>query len=117
METTIHPNDIHFTGTNQNYSQVTLIPTTKIKETVIGNPANYYGVIAMTLMIGSMIGGAVAYFVLAYNANNFLFAINVGASMTNNVASIAQLEYKTVLKIFYITTVLNLLVLATIVLF
>jgi hypothetical protein len=107
METSIHSNNIRLAGTNQTYSHTTAV--TKEKETILGNPINYYGVIAMTLLV--------AYIVLAYDANNFLFALNVGASMTNNVAAIAQVEYKTALRIFYITTLINLLVLATIVLF
>jgi hypothetical protein len=115
METTLQSNSIRLAPSNQAYTH-TATATAKTRETVIGNPSNYYGVIAITLLIGSMVGGLVAYIVLAYNANNFLFALNVGASMTNNVAAIAQVEYKTALRIFYGTTLLNLVVLAIIVL-
>ena len=117
MENTIHSNFIQLSAANKNYAHETVSTKTKSIEKVIGNPENYYGVIAITLMVGSMIGGWVAYNVLAYNANNFLFAINVAASMTNNVAAIAQVEYKLALKIFYITTLINLTVLGIIVLF
>lgn len=116
METTFQSNNIHLAQTNKGYSHSEDYSVAKEKVSFLKDPANYYGVIAMTMLVGSMIGGSVAYFVLAYEANNFLFALNVGASMINNVAAIAQVEYNTILKIFSITTIINLLVFAIIVL-
>lgn len=116
MGTTLQSNNINYASQNYAHAETSTATATKSTDKVLANSENYYGVLAMTLLAGSMVGGLVAYIVLAYNANAFLFGLNVGASMLNNVAAIAQLEYKTVLKIFYATTLLNLLILAVIVL-
>ena len=86
--------------------------TTEVDESmVINTEKNYFGIMGLTMVIGSCWGGIVAMFVLEANAPAYIIFINVLASLLNNVAAIAQLPYKTLLLVFYGTCLVNGLIL------
>lgn len=81
-------------------------------EKILSNPQNYFGLMAMTMTIGSCWGGFVAMFVLMQDAHPVIFFFNVVAAMANNVAAIAQVPFKLMMRIFYGSIVINGLILA-----
>lgn len=81
------------------------------EERIISNPKNYFGIMALTMTIGSCWGGIVAMYVLMTDAPAWVLLTNVLAAMMNNVAAIAQVEYKLMMRLFYASLIVNLFVL------
>ncbi|MBK9282953.1 MAG: hypothetical protein IPM51_01390 [Sphingobacteriaceae bacterium] len=68
---------------------------------------NYYGLISMTILIGSCLGGLTAMFILKNDAAIWQLALCMAVSMTNNVAAIGQAPTKWVLNSFVIGILVN----------
>jgi len=64
---------------------------------------SYFGLIAMTILIGSIIGGIAAMFIFQNNAPIWQLAICMGFAMANNVAAIGQAPTRWVANIFIAT--------------
>lgn len=61
---------------------------------------SYFGIISMTILIGSIIGGVAAMFILKNNAPIWQLAACMGVAMANNVAAIGQAPTKWVINLF-----------------
>ena len=70
---------------------------------------SYFGVIAMTITIGSILGGIAAMYIFQNNAPIWELALCMAISMANNVAAIGQAPAKWVINIFAACVVLNVL--------
>jgi len=73
---------------------------------------SYFGIIAMTITIGSILGGVAAMFVFQNDAPTWQLGVAMMVSMANNVAAIGQAPTKWVVNIFALCVVLNLLIIA-----
>lgn len=74
---------------------------------------SYFGLISMTITIGSIIGGIAAMNILSNDAPIWQLAICMSLAMANNVAAIGQAPIKWLFNIFVLSTVVNsLLILA-----
>ena len=68
---------------------------------------SYFGLISMTILVGSIIGAISASFILSNNAPIWELCVCVALSMANNSAGIAQAPTKWVFNIFVLSTILN----------
>lgn len=68
---------------------------------------SYFGIIAMTITIGSVLGGIAAMYVLQNGAPIGELALCMGVAMANNVAAIGQAPVKWVINIFALCVVVN----------
>jgi len=74
---------------------------------------SHFGLISMTILIGSIMGGIAAMFVFENHAPTWQFIVGLSASMANLVASIAQAPTKWVFNLFVLSLIVNtLLILA-----
>lgn len=70
---------------------------------------SYFGLISMTILIGSIIGGVAAMYIFENDAPLWQFFLCLGFSMMNNVFAIAQAPVKWVFNTFVATVIINLL--------
>ena len=70
---------------------------------------NYFGMIAMTITIGSILGGLTAMYIFQNNAPTWELGICMAGAMANNVSAIGQAPAKWVANIFVISTLINIL--------
>ena len=68
---------------------------------------SYYGIITMTMTIGSCLGGIATMYVFQNDAPLWQFVLAVGISMANNVAAISQASMKWVVNIFMLNVIIN----------
>ena len=73
---------------------------------------SYFGIIAMTITIGSILGGIAAMYILQNDAPMWELALCMAVSMGNNVAAISQASVKWVINIFAICVVANIILVA-----
>ncbi len=74
---------------------------------------SYFGLISMTILIGSIIGGITASVVLSSNAPVWQLGLCAAVSMANNTAGIGQAPTKWVFNLFigsFITNVLLIII-------
>ena len=72
---------------------------------------SYFGLISMTILIGSAFGGIAAMYILKDNAPVWQLCINIYITMASNIASIGQAPTKWVVNLFGLSVVANLLLL------
>jgi hypothetical protein len=72
---------------------------------------SYFGIISMTILIGSIVGGIAASFILANNAPIWQLGVCAAVSMANNTAGIGQAPTKWVVNLFLVSLVVNTLLL------
>ena len=107
METTIHSTGTHNAGSKAHASSYERFME-KIK-------FSYFGIISMTILIGSCLGGITAMVVLKNDAALWQLGLCMAVSMANNVAAISQAPIKWVVNSFVIGIVVNtLLILANV---
>ena len=70
---------------------------------------SYFGVISMTITIGSILGGLAAMFIFQNDAPIWQLAVCMAISMANNVAAIGQAPFKWVANIFILATIIDVL--------
>ena len=70
---------------------------------------SYFGLISMTITLGSIIGGIAAMSILQNDAPIWQLAVCMGLAMANNVAAIGQAPIKWLFNTFVLSTVVNLL--------
>jgi hypothetical protein len=68
---------------------------------------SYFGLISMTVLIGSIIGGISAMFILKGNAPIWELGLCMATAMANNVAAIGQAPTKWVVNTFLTCTFVN----------
>jgi hypothetical protein len=61
---------------------------------------SYFGIISMTILIGSIIGGIAAMYILKSDAPIWQLGLCMGIAMANNVAAIGQAPTKWVINLF-----------------
>lgn len=66
---------------------------------------SYFGLISMTILIGSILGGIAAMFILQNDAPIWELGICMSAAMANNVAAIGQAPTKWVFNLAIINTI------------
>jgi hypothetical protein len=70
---------------------------------------SYFGLISMTILIGSILGGIAAMYVFENNAPMWQFILCLGFSTMNNVFAISQAPVKLVFNTFTLTVLVNIL--------
>lgn len=70
---------------------------------------SYFGIIAMTISIGSILGGISAMFIFENNAPIWQLGFVMAGAMANNVCAIGQAPTKWVVNVFLVSTFLSVL--------
>ena len=70
---------------------------------------SYFGLISMTIAIGSILGGIAAMYVFENNAPMWQFILCLGFSTMNNVFAISQAPVKWVFNTFVLTILVNIM--------
>lgn len=106
METTIHLKS----SANVNYSNsVNIQKETSSYEKFIKNlEFSYFGLISMTILIGSIFGGIAASFILSNEAPIWELCLCAAVSMASNTAGIGQAPTKWVFNLFIFGLITNL---------
>ena len=68
---------------------------------------SYFGLISMTILIGSITGGIAAMYIFENNAPMWQFIFCIGFSTMNNVFAISQAPVKWVFNTFVLTVFVN----------
>ena len=68
---------------------------------------SYYGIITMTMIIGSCLGGIATMYVFQNDAPIWQFCLVTAISMGNNVAAISQAPMKWVVNMFTLNVIIN----------
>lgn len=68
---------------------------------------SYFGIIAMTITIGSIIGGVAAMAIFENNGPIWQLGLAMATAMANNVACIGQAPTKWVINLFFLCTGVN----------
>jgi hypothetical protein len=68
---------------------------------------SYFGLITMTITIGSIVGGIAAMYILQNDASIWQLAVCMSFAMANNVAAIGQAPMKWLMNIFIAAVVVN----------
>lgn len=108
METTYSVNHGHKATT-----QAKTIATNSWYDNLIANAeSSYFAVIAMTISIGSILGGIGAMYIFQNDAPIWQLALCMSFAMANNVAAIGQAPTKWVVNIFAIDVLVSLVLIA-----
>ena len=70
---------------------------------------SYFGLISMTILIGSIIGGIAASYILANDAPIWQLGVCAAVSMANNTSGIGQAPTKWVVGLFITSIIVNVL--------
>ena len=70
---------------------------------------SYFGIISMTILIGSIIGGISAMYILKTDAPVWQLGLCMATAMANNVAAIGQAPTKWVVNLFLTCMSVNIL--------
>lgn len=68
---------------------------------------SYYGIISMTILIGSILGGIASMFVFQNDAPFWQFIVGLYCAMANLVASIGQAPIKWVVNLFFLSAAVS----------
>lgn len=68
---------------------------------------SYFGILSMTILIGSIIGGIAAAVILSNNAPIWQLGVCAAVSMANNAAGIGQAPTKWLVNLFFVSIVAN----------
>lgn len=68
---------------------------------------SYFGLISMSILVGSIIGGVAAAAILSNNAPVWQLGLCAAVSMANNTAGIGQAPTKWVFNLFIVSVVVN----------
>lgn len=74
---------------------------------------SYFGLISMTILAGSIIGGIAAALILGNNAPIWELGLCAAVSMANNTAAIGQAPTKWVFNLFVLSILVNALLILT----
>lgn len=68
---------------------------------------SYFGIISMTILVGSIIGGIAAAVILSNNAPIWQLGLCAAVSMGNNAAGIGQAPTKWIVNSFFVSIITN----------
>jgi hypothetical protein len=68
---------------------------------------SYFGIISMTILVGSILGGIASMFVFQNDAPFWQFVVGLYCAMANLVASISQAPIKWVVNLFFLSTAVS----------
>lgn len=68
---------------------------------------SYFGIITMTILVGSIIGGIAAAVILSNNAPIWQLGACAAVSMANNAAGIGQAPTKWIVNLFFVSIIAN----------
>jgi hypothetical protein len=94
---------------NHEYSVKSMSLTERYNQFIENLKFSHFGLISMTILIGSILGGVASMYVFQSGAPFWQFIVCLYAAMANLVASIAQAPTKWVFNIFVLSTVINIL--------
>jgi len=73
---------------------------------------SYFGLISLTITVGSILGGIAAMFIFQNGSPIWQLGIAMSLSMSNNVLAIGQAPAKWIVNLFTACVILNLLLIA-----
>lgn len=91
---------------NQSHSSE-LSLSTRYNKLIESLKFSHFGLISMTILIGSIVGGIAAMYVFESGAPFWQFALCLSVSMANLVAAIAQAPTKWAFNLFVLSLVVN----------
>lgn len=68
---------------------------------------SYFGIITMTILVGSIVGGIAAAVILSNNAPIWQLGLCASVSMANNAAGIGQAPTKWIVNLFFVNIIIN----------
>ncbi|MFN7912313.1 MAG: hypothetical protein ACK5QC_10815 [Bacteroidota bacterium] len=74
---------------------------------------SYFGLIAMTITIGSILGGLSAMQILSHDAPIWQLGLVMAGAMANNVSAIGQAPTKWVVNLFTLSSLISILFILT----
>lgn len=104
METTLKSNALNLTA---NHSKQ--VSTGWYANFISKLEFSYFGLIAMTITIGSILGGLSAMQILSQDAPIWQLGLVMAGAMANNVSAIGQAPTKWVVNLFTLSTVISIL--------
>lgn len=91
-----------------NQSQATdLSSGSRYDKFIEGLKFSHFGLISMTILIGSIVGGIAAMYVFENGAPFWQFILGLAVSMANLVAAISQAPTKWVVNLFALSVIVN----------
>ncbi|MCE3227696.1 MAG: hypothetical protein K0S32_2247 [Bacteroidetes bacterium] len=103
METTLHP----VVGKQLKQNVIKAGTVSAYEKLVTKLEFSYFGLIVVTILVGSMVGGIASMYILKNHAPVWQLAACAAVSMGNNVAGIGQAPAKWVLNFFFTSLVVN----------
>lgn len=70
---------------------------------------SYFGIISMTILVGSILGGIAAMYILKNDAPIWQLGICMSSTIANNVAAIGQAPTKWVVNLFFTCLAINII--------
>jgi len=68
---------------------------------------SYFGILSMTILVGSIVGGIAAAVILSNNAPIWQLGACAAVSMANNAAGIGQAPTKWMVNLFFVSIITN----------
>lgn len=90
-----------------NQSQADLSSGSRYDKLIEDFKFSYFGLISMTILIGSIVGGIATMYVFENGAPFWQFVIGLAVSMANLVAAISQAPTKWVINLFALSVIVN----------
>lgn len=92
----------------QSYNSVSNTPALSgYAKFIDGLKFSYFGIISMTILIGSIVGGVSAMFILKNDAPVWQLGLCMATAMANNVSGIGQAPTKWVVNLFLLCIGVN----------
>ena len=95
------------TKTNTHQHAGSLSVTERYNQFIDKLQFSYFGLISMTILAGSIIGGIAAMYIFKNDAPLWQFVLCLGFSTMNNVFAISQAPVKWVFNTFVLTMLVN----------
>lgn len=102
METAINLKNEKTLGSAKTYS-----PKSKYELWIESLNFSYFGILSMTILVGSIIGGIAAAVILSNNAPIWQLGVCAAVSMANNAAGIGQAPTKWIVNLFFVNALVN----------
>lgn len=90
-----------------NQSQADLSSGSRYDKLIEDLKFSYFGLISMTILIGSIVGGIATMYVFENGAPFWQFVIGLAVSMANLVTAISQAPTKWVINLFALSVIVN----------
>lgn len=91
----------------KNESKTSVQTKSKYEQFIESLNFSYFGLISMSILVGSIIGGIAAAAILSNDAPIWQLGLCAAVSMANNTAGIGQAPTKWVFNLFIVSVVVN----------